>query len=271
MLGAVLLTGYLGGAVAIHVRAGSSLFETIFPVIVATLVWTGVLFSRGAAALHNSGAQPDCRDARKREIGMRFIAIHKEDRNSEADLPPSAELVAAMGRLIERGLKDGVFLRGEGLHSSSKRARLTASNGILTILEGPYAGSNELIAGVTIIRVNSSDEAIEWASRLAAVLGDAEIEVGQVKEPWDVGMCAKPEGITTIRFLLVQKADLNSEAGVPLTPEILAGLENLRAEMVKAGVFLERRRFARVREGCAWDALPISAPLSMGPSRKQKS
>jgi hypothetical protein len=188
---------------------------------------------------------------------MRFIAIHKEDRNSEADLPPSAELVAAMGRLIERGLKDGVFLRGEGLHSSSKRARLTASNGILTILEGPYAGSNELIAGVTIIRVNSSDEAIEWASRLAAVLGDAEIEVGEVKEPWDVGMCPKPEGITTIRFLLVQKADLNSEAGVPLTPEILAGLENLRAEMVKAGVFLGTETLCPssqgVRLGCFGD------------------
>ncbi len=168
---------------------------------------------------------------------MRFISIHKEDRNSKADVPPSAELVAGIGRLIEEGLKTGTFLRGEGLGSSLKRKRLTSSNGKLTILNGLPAGSNELIGGVMIILVKSSDEALEWASRLASVLGDGEIEVGQVKEPWDVGMCPKPEGLATLRFLLVQKADPNSEA-VPLSAETIAGLEDLKAEMVKAGVFL---------------------------------
>ena len=107
-----------------------------------------------------------------------------------------------------------------------------------TILNGLSAGSNELIGGFIIIRVKSSKEALEWASRLASVLGDGEIEVGQVKEPWDVGMCPKPEGLTTIRFLLVQKADPNSEAGVPSSAETLAAWKTYRRTWWKAGVFL---------------------------------
>jgi hypothetical protein len=168
---------------------------------------------------------------------MRFILMHKQDKHSEAGLPPSPELMAAMGALLTEGAKAGVFLSGEGLHSSSKRARLNFSGGKCTVTNGPFNGSNELIAGFVMMKVKSKEEALEWAGRLAKVLGDGEIEVGQVKEAWDLGLCPKPEG-AAMRFLLLRKADRQSEAGVWPTPAQSAAIATLIEEMKTAGVFI---------------------------------
>jgi hypothetical protein len=174
---------------------------------------------------------------------MRFMVMHKQDKDSEAGVPPSQELMAGMGKFTAEGIKAGVFLSGEGLQPSSKRARLNFSGGKRTVTNGPFTGSNELIAGFAMLKVKSKEEAIEWASRFAKVVGDVEIEVGQVKEPWDLGLCPKPEGDVTMRFLVMHKADKDSEAGVPPTPELMAEMEKLTEEMVKAGVFLSADGF----------------------------
>src|SRR5260370_40438941 len=108
---------------------------------------------------------------------MQIIMMHKADKNSEADIPPSPELIVNMGKLMEEMAKAGVLLAGEGLQPSSKGVRLKFSGGKRTVTRGPFIASTELIAGFAIVRVESMEKAIEWASRLAKALGDAKIEV----------------------------------------------------------------------------------------------
>jgi hypothetical protein len=180
---------------------------------------------------------------------MRFIVMHKQDKDSEAGVPPSRELMAGMGEFIAEGMKSGVFLSGEGLQPSSKRARLNFAGGRRTVSNWPFTGSNEPIAGLAMVRVKSKEDAIEWASRFAELVGDVEIEVGQVKEPWDVGLCPKPEQEVSIRFLLMHKAGKNSEAGVPPTPKLMAEIGKLTEEMRKAGVFLFAERLQPSSKG----------------------
>ena len=200
---------------------------------------------------------------------MRFMVMHKQDRNSEAGLPPSMELMTRMGAFITEGAQAGVFLSGEGLHSSSKRARLTFTSGKRTITRGPFEGSNELIAGFAMLRVNSMEEAIEWASRFADLTGDAEIEVGQVKEPWDIGLCPKPEDVT-MRFLVLHKANNDSEAGTPPDPTLLARLAKLNEEMAKAGVFLLADRLQPSSQGARLTCSEGKCTVRDGPFTESK-
>ncbi len=168
---------------------------------------------------------------------MRFLVMHKLDQNSEAGVPPSPELLAAMGAFLAEEAAGGVFQSGEGLHSSSKRARVNFSAGRCTFTNGPFTGSNELIAALAMVKVKSKEDAILWAERLAKVLGEGEVEVGLVKEPWDLGLGPKPED-APMRFLLLQKADPQSESGIPPAPKRKAEMERLIEEMRRAGVFL---------------------------------
>ncbi len=165
---------------------------------------------------------------------MQFILMHKADKNSEADVPPSPELIVNMGKLMGEMAKAGVLLAAEGLQPSSKGVRLKFSGGQRTVTSGPFTGSNELIPGFAIVRVESMEKAIEWASRLAEVVGDVEIDIGLVKEPWDLGLCPKPDGQMT-RFMMMYKADKASEAGVSSTSEVM---KKWTQDMAKAGVLL---------------------------------
>ena len=168
--------------------------------------------------------------------------MHKLDPHSEAGLPPSKELMAAVGKLIAEGAASGVFLSGEGLQPSSTRTRLNFSSGQCTRTEGPFSGSNELVAGFAMIQVKSKEEAVEWAKRLGEVMGDVDIEVGQVKDPWHLGVCPEPED-APMRFLLLRKE------GAPLTPEQIADLTKLTEEMTRAGVFLLAERMQPSSKG----------------------
>src|SRR5262245_11617395 len=113
---------------------------------------------------------------------MRFMVIHKSNEQNEAGIPPSKELIAAIGQLMEESAASGVLLAGEGVHASSKGARLKYSGGKFTVTDGPFAEARELIAGFAIVNVASKQEAIEWAKRFAEVMGDIEIEIRQVVE-----------------------------------------------------------------------------------------
>jgi hypothetical protein len=171
-----------------------------------------------------------------RRTNMRFIVMHKADKNSESGTPPPQELINGMGKLIGETARAGMFLAGEGLKPSSTRLRLTFARGQRTVTRGPYAGSNELPAGFVILKVKSTEDAIEWASQLAAAAGDAEIELGPLVEPWDLGMVPKPKSDVPLRFLLLRKATPQSEAGTPPTPKQKAETERVLADMTRAGV-----------------------------------
>ena len=113
---------------------------------------------------------------------MRFLIMNKSTEENEAGVPPSKEVVEGVGKLMEESARDGVLISAEGVHPSSRGARLEFSGGKRTVTDGPFAEAKELIAGFVVIQVESKEAAIEWATRLAGVLGDVEIEVRQVVE-----------------------------------------------------------------------------------------
>ena len=150
---------------------------------------------------------------------MRFIIMHKTNAHWEAGRDPEPGADRAGGHADRRDGEGGVLLGAEGLRASSQGVRLKFSGGARTVTKGPFKGENELPAGFSILRVRSLDEAIEWASRQAAVLGDVEIDIRPVTEAWDIGMMPRPENVTTRRYMVLRKATAASEAGVPLSPE----------------------------------------------------
>src|SRR5688572_25745722 len=114
---------------------------------------------------------------------MRFMVLVKATADSEAGVMPSEELLAAMGKYNEELVKAGVMLAGEGLHPSSKGARVRFSGDQRTVTDGPFAETKELVAGFWLIQVKSKEEAIEWASR--APFQEGEVEIRQVFESED--------------------------------------------------------------------------------------
>ena len=123
---------------------------------------------------------------------MRFMVIVKADKQSEAGILPDQKILAAMGKYNEELVKAGVMLAGEGLHASSKGARVRFADGKTTVKDGPFAESKELIAGFWLWQVKSKEEAIEWLKR-APFDGGAEIELRQVFEAEDFGAEFTPE------------------------------------------------------------------------------
>ncbi len=122
---------------------------------------------------------------------MRFMILVKANKDSEAGVMPSHELLAAMGKFNEELVNAGVMLAGDGLHPSSKGARVKFSGGKPAVVDGPFAETKELVAGYWIWRVRSKDEAIEWLKR--APFQDEEIEVRQMFEAEDFGAELTPE------------------------------------------------------------------------------
>src|SRR6266446_636711 len=119
---------------------------------------------------------------------MRFMVIVKADRNSEAGKLPGEKLLADMGRYNEELAKAGVMLAGEGLHPSSKGARVKFSSARRTVVDGPFAETKELVAGFWILQVKSKEEAIEWVKRCPNPMeGESEIEIRQIFEAEDFG------------------------------------------------------------------------------------
>jgi hypothetical protein len=123
---------------------------------------------------------------------MRFMVIVKADKNSEAGVMPSTELLTAMGKFNEEMVKAGVMLAGEGLHPSSKGARIKYSGKERTVTPGPFSATGDLVSGFWLIQVKSRDEAIEWMKR-APFDGGAEIEIRQVFDAEDFGEALTPE------------------------------------------------------------------------------
>ena len=124
---------------------------------------------------------------------MRFMLIRKADKETEAGALPSEQMLAAMLKYNEEMAKAGVMPQGEGLHASSKGARVKFSGGKPAVIDGPFTETKELIAGFTMIQVKSKEEAIEWVKRWPAIDAEAEIEIRQVFEAEDFGPAMTPE------------------------------------------------------------------------------
>ncbi|HEY1952702.1 MAG TPA: YciI family protein [Gemmatimonadaceae bacterium] len=120
---------------------------------------------------------------------MRFIVMVRANQQSEAGVMPTARDLAEMGVYNEELVKAGVLLGAEGLHASSKGARVRFSGTMRTVVDGPFAETKELIAGFWIFQVKSLAEAIEWVKRCPNPFpeGQSEIEIRQVMEPEDFG------------------------------------------------------------------------------------
>ena len=115
---------------------------------------------------------------------MRFMMLVKASQDSEAGVMPNKELLTAMGELTEAMAKAGVLLAAEGLHASSKGARVTYTGRKRLVTDGPFAETKELLAGFWMIQVASRAEALEWASRVPFTDGEV-VEVRQVFETSD--------------------------------------------------------------------------------------
>ena len=125
---------------------------------------------------------------------MKFMVIVKADHNSEAGVMPSEQLLADMGRFNEELVKAGVMLAGEGLHPSSKGARVRFSGKGRTVIDGPFAETKELVAGFWLWKCASLQEAINWVKRCPnPMLGESEVEIRPVFEAEDFGEAFTPE------------------------------------------------------------------------------
>jgi hypothetical protein len=123
---------------------------------------------------------------------MRCMVIVKANKDSEAGILPSKELLTAMGKFNEQLAKAGVMLAGDGLHASSKGKRVSWPGGKLTVIDGPFPETKELVAGYWIWRVKSMDEAVDWLKRSPFQEG-AEIEIRPLFEAEDFGPALTPE------------------------------------------------------------------------------
>ena len=125
---------------------------------------------------------------------MRVMVIVKATKDSEAGVMPSEQLLTEMGKFNEELVKAGVMLAGEGLHASSKGARVRFSGRTRTVMDGPFAETKELIAGFWLWQVKSKEEAIEWVKRCPNPHNEeTEIEIRQVFEADDFGEEFTPE------------------------------------------------------------------------------
>jgi hypothetical protein len=125
---------------------------------------------------------------------MRFMILIKATKDSEAGVMPSKQLLTEMGKFNEELVKAGVMLAGEGLHPTSKGARVRFSGGKRTVIDGPFAETKELLAGFWLWQVNSKEEAIEWVKRCPNPHNEeTEVEIRQIFEAEDFGAELTPE------------------------------------------------------------------------------
>jgi hypothetical protein len=131
---------------------------------------------------------------------MRFMIIRKADKDTEAGVVPSEELIAAMGRYNEELVKAGVLLDASGLQPSAKGARVRFKGGKPTVVDGPFAEARELIAGYSIIQARSKEEAIEWVKRWPALDGAGEVEL-EIRQMYELDALGPSEASEEMREL----------------------------------------------------------------------
>jgi hypothetical protein len=113
---------------------------------------------------------------------MRYMGLLKADKHSEAGLPPSKELMEKMGKFMEEVTKAGALIASDGWQPSSKGARVRLSGGKVTVTDGPFTETKELVASYAMFDVDSMAEAVDWTTSFLKVLGEGECEIRPVFE-----------------------------------------------------------------------------------------
>jgi hypothetical protein len=162
------------------------------------------------------------------------MIMHKNDPKTEAGEKPPMELIHKMGALIGEYAQSGRLIDGAGLGASKTRTRMTFREGRATVKHGPYNGEHELPTSTLLLKVKSLEEAMGWAERYGKILGDGELELGKLNEPWDIGLMPMPEN-PPLQILMIDKADKATESG-GRTSKQKADITRLKTEMTKAGV-----------------------------------
>ncbi|MDQ2642233.1 MAG: YciI family protein [Myxococcota bacterium] len=179
---------------------------------------------------------------------MQFMVMHKMTDEMERGLPPDPAIIEGVGRLIGEGVKDKVFVSGEGLKPSSERLHIVYKDGQRTITDGPFTEAKELVAGFGLMRVRSMAEAISWCDKFAAVLGDVELFMGPVVEPWDLGMMPKPQN-PPLRVLSMHQVRPGDADDAPPDPKLVAAMGQLIQEMTESGVLQATAGLASPKSG----------------------
>jgi hypothetical protein len=176
------------------------------------------------------------------------MVMHKMTEEMERGVPPEPAIIEGVGKLIQEGLKDQVFVSGEGLKPSSERLHIRYEKGKRTITGGPFTEAKELVAGFALLRVRSKEEAISWCDKFAGVLGDVELFMGPVVEPWDLGMVPKPKN-PPLRFLSMHMMGGRAESDALPDPKLTEKMGALVEEMRKAGVLQATGGLAGTKKG----------------------
>ncbi len=168
---------------------------------------------------------------------MQFLIMHRTNAHWEGGAIPTLELIQHVGKMIGEIIEAGKLVAGDGLRPSAQGVRLQFNGGKRTVQDGPFAESKELIAGFAILKLGSIDEAIEWATKFAHVLGDLEIDIRPVTEAWDIGLGERPANLATTRYMATHK-HRGRDGCAPLDAGKSAQMGALMGEMQRAGVLL---------------------------------
>jgi hypothetical protein len=191
-------------------------------------------------------------------VSTRFIILHATNRHWESGARPTSHLIERVGELLAAATKEAALLGAEGLRPTSQGVRLRFMAGAPTIVKGPFEPQHELAAGFSIVRGTTLDDAIDFATREAETLGDVEIDIRPVTEPWDMGLADPPADAQIRRYMVLRKATPMTEAGEVPTPAQRTELARLIEETTRRGLHVvtetmrpsrRGRRYKNSREG----------------------
>lgn len=175
--------------------------------------------------------------------------MHRTNAHWEGGAVPEPDLIARVGTLLQRMATTGTLGGAEGLRPSSEGVRLNFASGACTIIPGPFEGTGDLPAGFTIIRAQTLDDAIEWATRQQAVLEDVEVDIRPVTEPWDIGLAEPPAGVSTRRYMILRKSTPSTETGETPTTSQRSALARVIAEATNRGIHVATEGMRPSRRG----------------------
>jgi hypothetical protein len=176
---------------------------------------------------------------------MKFMVMHKMNEALEKGVK-DPEVLAGVEELIGQAIATKIYLSGAGLKPTATRTHVLYQGGQRTVTDGPFTEAKELVGGFALLKVRDKAEALRWCDRFASVVGDVELIMGPVYEPWEVGIGAKPEG-APLRYLSVMK--MNPDEDRRPDPSELAKMGALIEEMTKAGVLLSTGGLASTKKG----------------------
>jgi hypothetical protein len=179
---------------------------------------------------------------------MRWMILHRTNAHWETGALPDAALCERVRAMIGEIAEARLLLAAEGLRPTSQGVRLQFKGAERTVVPGPFKESKGSIAAFWVLRVRTLEDAIAWSTRVAQVIGDVEVDVRPVTEPWDIGMVPKPERLETQRYMATHKVP-NSDGALHLSLAQKVLIGRLMEEMREAGVLLSNEDLQPAAKG----------------------